>query len=197
MNKSSAQIVKTPFPKMVSDFAHENFNLKILAAFLLTVNLAAVIAILVLVKRGSRVIALDSSGNVATVETRVTDLQIEAAAREYIKYRYSWTPGSISNSLDRAKFFVFPQLAPAFDRSMVTVKKFVLDKKITQRVYPRTISVDLKQKKIRINADRFTEFDQLRAATEMILTLDFIISDRTIINPWGLFIVKESEEGAR
>ena len=197
MTKPETQIVKTSFPKIVSDFAHENFNLKILAMFLLILNLTAVVAILILLKRGTKVIALESSGNVATIETKVTDIQIEAAIKEYIKYRYSWTPSTIADSLGKAKFFVLPQLALAFDRAMVNVKKFVLDKKITQRVYPRTISVNVKEKKIRINADRFTEFDQLKAATEMTLTLDFLISDRTIINPWGLFIVKEIEEGAR
>ena len=197
MNKSSTQIVKTPFPKLVSDFARENFNLKILAMFLLVVNLTALTVILILVKRGARVIALESGGGIATLETKVTDLQIEAASREYLKYRYSWTPATIAESLKKAEFFVLPQLTKSFERSMIEIKKFVLEKKVVQRVYPKSISVDLNQKKITILADRFTEFDQLKAATEMRLTLDFIINDRTAVNPWGLFIVKEFEEGGR
>jgi hypothetical protein len=57
--------------------------------------------------------------------------------------------------------------------------------------------VDLKEKKVTVLADRITEFDNLKAATEMRLTFQFSTDDRTVVNPWGVYITKETEEAAR
>jgi len=190
------RILKTQtYPKMIQEFAESNFNLKVLSAGLLGLTCLMMILVLYLVKRGPQVIALDTAGAVTTVETKITDLQIMAAAREYMNYRYSWTDKSIASQLKKAEFFVLPSLLPAYERAMVDVQKFVREKKVSQRVYPKSVMVDLKQKKIQIVADRITEFDNLKAATEMHLTLFFEVTDRTVINPWGIYIAKEVEGG--
>lgn len=80
---------------------------------------------------------------------------------------------------------------------MLETQKFVREKKVRQRVYPKSVSVDLKEKRVTVLADRITEFDNLKAATEMRLLLQFTTDDRTIINPWGVYITKETEEGSR
>ena len=77
------------------------------------------------------------------------------------------------------------------------LQKFVREKKVKQRVYPKNINVDLKEKKVTIQADRITEFDNLKAATEMKLIFHFSTDDRTIVNPWGVYISKETEEAVR
>lgn len=194
-NKISVQL--SSYPKAMREFAEENLNIKFLCGGLLAATFLMLILVLYLVKRGPTVIALDGSGSIAVVETKVTDLQIEAAAKEYIRYRYSWDEKSIGEQLDRAKFFVLPSLAQAFERSMLETEKFVREKKVRQRVYPKTITVDLKQKRIIIVADRVTEFDNLKAATELKLSLMFTVDDRTVVNPWGVYITKETEEGFR
>ncbi len=194
-NKISVQL--SSYPKAMREFAEENLNIKFLCGGLLAATFLMLILVLYLVKRGPTVIALDGSGSIAVVETKVTDLQIEAAAKEYIRYRYSWDEKSIGDQLDRAKFFVLPSLAQAFERSMLETEKFVREKKVRQRVYPKTITVDLKQKRIIIIADRVTEFDNLKAATELKLSLMFAVDDRTVVNPWGVYITKETEEGFR
>ena len=194
-NKISVQL--SSYPKAMGEFAEENLNIKFLCGGLLAVTFLMLILVLYLVKREPMVVALDGNGSIAVIETKVTDLQIKAAAKEYIRYRYSWDEKSIGEQLDRAKFFVLPSLAHAFERSMHETEKFVREKKVRQRVYPKTVTVDLKEKRVVIFADRITEFDNLKAATELKLSLLFAVDDRTIVNPWGVYIAKETEEGSR
>jgi len=153
--------------------------------------------VLFLVKQGPTVIALDNTGSIAKVESKITDIQIESAIKEYISYRYSWDDKTISNEISKAKFFVLPSLVSAFEKSMNETMKYVREKKVRQRVYPKSVSVDLKDKKVTVLADRITEFDNLKAATEMRLTFQFSTDDRTVVNPWGVYITKETEEAAR
>jgi hypothetical protein len=86
-----------------------------------------------------------------------------------------------------------PSMVIAFQKAMLDIQKFVKEKKVTQRVYPKSIQIDLKEKKATIVADRITEFENLKAATEMKLLLQFSVDDRSVVNPWGIFITKETE----
>jgi hypothetical protein len=185
------------YPKAMQQFAIENFNIKYLCAGLLAVTFLLTLLVLFLVKQRPLVIALDNTGEISKIEFKVTDLQIQAAVKEYINYRYSWDEKTISESISKAKFFVLPSLTQAFERSMLEVQKFVREKKVKQRVYPKNVSLDLKEKKVTVVADRITEFDNLKAATEMKITFQFTVEDRTVVNPWGIYITKESEEVAR
>lgn len=185
------------YPKAMQQFAIENFNIKYLCAGLLAVTFLLTLLVLFLVKQGPLVIALDNTGEISKIESKVTDLQIQAAVKEYINYRYSWDEKTISESISKAKFFVLPSLTQAFERSMLEVQKFVREKKVKQRVYPKNVVLDLKEKKVTVVADRITEFDNLKAATEMKITFQFTAEDRTVVNPWGIYITKESEEVAR
>lgn len=185
------------YSDLMQDFARQNFNLKVLCSALVGLLFLMLILTLYLVKRGPEVIALDSAGDIARVETKVTDLQIQAALKEYISFRYNWTKDDVAEQLKKAEFFVAPSLIGAFRKSMGEVQKFVVEKKVRQRIYPRGIDIDLKEKKAQIIADRITEFDNLKAATEMRLTLSFAVDSRSVVNPWGIFIVKESEGGGK
>jgi len=185
------------FPKAMREFAEENLNLKFLCGVLLGILTLMLLLVLFLVKQGPTVVALDGSGEVSKIETKITDLQVESAVKEYIKHRYSWDEKTVGEEIGKAKFFVLPSLISAFEKSMQETYKFVKEKKVRQRVYPKSVSVDLKERKVTILADRITEFDNLKAATEMRLSLQFLIDDRNIVNPWGVYITKESEEAIR
>lgn len=195
--KDKISLQLSQYPKAMREFAAENLNIKFLCSCLLAVTFLMLILVLYLVKQGPTVIALESSGSVAAIEIKVTDAQIESAAKEYIRHRYSWDEKSITDELSKAKFFVLPALASAFERSMQETMKFVRDKKVRQRVYPKSIIVDIKERKISVVADRITEFDNLKAATELKLSLLFTVDDRTVFNPWGVYVTKETEEASR
>lgn len=186
-------LIVKKYPKIVQEFASENFNLKTLTAALLGMSFILLLLVVYLTRKGPEVIALDAGGEVAKLELKVTDAQISRAAQEYISYRYKWAPDTINGQLRRAESFIDPVLISSFQKSMLDVQKFVKDKKVTQRVYPFDVKVDLKEKKITILADRITEFDSLSAATKLKVTLDFATGDRTPLNPWGIYIRKESE----
>jgi type IV secretory pathway component VirB8 len=185
------------YPQMVQEFAKENFNLKMLSALLLTVVIIVLTMLLYLIKHGPTVIALNEAGSVAKIETTITDLQIQSAIKEYLSYRYNWDEKTIAAQLGKAQFFVAPSLVSSFQKSMLEVQKYVREKKITQRVYPKSITIDLKNKSVNILADRITEFDALKAATELRLTLQFRAEDRSVTNPWGIYITRETEGGTQ
>ncbi len=186
-------LITKPFPKIVQEFAEENFNLKMLSFVLLGTTFLSLILVLILVHRGPTVIALNSTGEISTIDTKITDLQVESAAKKYIFYRYSWSPETISAQLQKARFFVDPSLMNSFDSSMVSTKRYVAQKKVTERVYSRSMSVDFAKKTITVVADRIDDFNALRAATTLNLVLNFEIGDRTVTNPWGVYVTKEIE----
>ena len=183
------------YPQMVQAFAKENFNLKVLSGSCLGLLFLSLIVIAYLVKKGPTVIALDNTGEVARVETKVTDLQIQSAVKEYLSHRYSWDEKSIGDELKKAEFFVQPSLVASFQKSMIETIKYVREKKVKQRLYPKRVDVDLKEKTVSIIADRITEFDNLKAATETKVKLWFDVDDRTVVNPWGVYVTKELETG--
>jgi len=191
-NKISVQL--SSYPKAMRAFAEENLNLKFLCVSLLALLFVMLLLVLYLVKKGPTVVALDNTGEVTRIESKVTDLQVKAAVREYISYRYSWTDNTISSQIAKTKFFVLPSLVSAFEKSMAEIQKFVREKKVSQRVYPKLVEVDLKEKKVTVIADRVTEFDNLKAASEMRLVLHITLDDRTVVNPWGIYVTKETEE---
>lgn len=181
------------YPKLIQEFANENFNLKALCGALLGLLFILLVLVVYLIKRGPDVIALDANGQIAKVETKITDVQLQEAAENYISYRYQWTSETINSQLKTAELFIDPVLVTAFRKSMLDVQKFVKEKKVKQKVYPYDVRVNFKDKKITVLGDRITEFDNLKAATGMKLVLSFGIGDRTSINPWGIYINKETE----
>lgn len=184
------------YPKMIESFAQENFNLKTLLGILVFLLLLNTLTTIYLLKKGPEVIALEASGHVAKIDAKITDLQIQEAVKEYISYRYSWNKDNAQERLKKAEFFIEPNLVVTFKKAMIDVVKFIQDKKVSQRVYPKNIEIDLKNKTAAVTLDRITEFEQLKAATEMKLILNFSVDDRTPINPWGIYITKETEKVA-
>src|ERR1035437_2092577 len=188
------QIQVRQYPKLIEEFSRENFDLKTLAGALIALMLINSVTLAYLLRRGPMVIPLQADGNTARVDSTVTDAQVQAAVKEYLNTRYTWTDATISAQLKRAEFFIAPSLVSAFEKAMVDTLKYVHEKKVIQRVYPRSIEVNFKDRLATIIADRFTEFDGLRVATEMRLLLNFDLQDRTVVNPWGVYISKETEK---
>ena len=181
------------YPKIVTDLASQNQFLKTFSYSCLGLTCLMALILVYSIKKGPLVIALDNTGEVARVETALTDLQVKSAVREYLSHRYSWDPQTAHAQLKKTEVFIYPSLIGSFQKSMVEVIKFVRDKKVTQRVYPQKIDVDFKSKSITVLADRITEFENLKAVTALKLKLSFETDDRTAMNPWGVYVTKEVE----
>lgn len=188
-------LTSVSYPKVVTDLATQNYFLKILSYSLLGIMSLLLVLLIYSVKRGPQVIALETSGEPAIVETKLTDLQVKRAITEYLKYRYTWSDQNVATQLKKAQSFVFPSLTDSFKKSMTEIQKFVLEKKVNQRLYPQKIDVDFKTKTISVLADRFTEFESLKAATVLKVKFFFDTDDRTPTNPWGVYVTKEVEGG--
>jgi len=184
------------YPKVVTDLATQNHFLKILSYSCIGLMALMSLVLVYAIKKGPEVIALDNTGEVARIESSLTDLQVRAAINEYLRFRYNWDPSTVVAQIKKTEAFIYPPLISSFQKSMVETEKFVKDKKVTERVYPQKIDVDFKNKVITVLADRITEFDSLKAATVLKLKLNFENDDRTPLNPWGIYITKELEGGA-
>ena len=188
-------LTNSKYPKIVTDLASQNYFLKIISYSSLGIITLMLLLLIYSVKRGPEVIALETSGEVAHVETKITDLQIQVAAKEYLKYRYTWDSQTVAAQIQKSQAFIQSNLLSSFQKSMLEVQKFVKDKKVVQRVYPQKIEVDFKNKIITVIADRITEFESLKAATVLKVKLNFELDDRTPMNPWGVYFTKEVEGG--
>ena len=188
-------LTNSKYPKIVTDLASQNYFLKIFSYSSLGIITLMLLLLIYSVKRGPEVIALETSGEVARVETKITDLQIQTAAREYLKYRYTWDSQTVAAQIQKSQAFIQSNLLLSFQKSMLEVQKFVKDKKVVQRVYPQKIEVDFKNKIITVIADRISEFESLKAATVLKVKLNFDLDDRTPMNPWGVYFTKEVEGG--
>lgn len=191
----SKQIQTSKYPKIVTDLASQNHFLRMISLGQVVLTISCIIAITYLAGRGPEVIALDGSGQISEVTQVVNEQQVQTMVKEYIKHRYSWSPENIESSLKKSEAFVFPSLLDAFRKSMLEVKKFVKDRKASQRVYPQKIIVDLKNKTVLVIADRINEFESLKAATVLNLKFEIELDDPTVLNPWGVYIAKEVEGG--
>ena len=181
------------YPKLIEEFAKENFNLKTLVGALIALMLVNLSVMAYVLRKGPLVIPLQADGSTARVGPEVTEAQVQAAVREYLATRYTWTDSTVGAQVKKAEFLIAPQLVSAFQKAMTETLKFVRQKKVQQRVYSRSIEVNFKERTARVWADRITEFDGLKAATEMRLDLNFELQDRTVMNPWGIYISKETE----
>lgn len=189
-------LMNSKYPKIVTDLASQNYFLKIFSYSSLGIITLMLLLLIYAVKRGPEVIALEASGEVANIETKVTDLQVQTAAKEYLGYRFSWDSQTVVAQIRKSQAFIQTDLLTSFQKSMLEVQKFVKDKKVVQRVYPqKNIDVDFKNKVVTIIADRITEFESLKAATVLKLRLHFDFDDRTPMNPWGVYFTKEVEGG--
>ena len=113
--------------------------------------------------------------------------------REYLKYRYNWTPKTVSSQVGKAGDFILSSTRRAFEGSMQNVVRFSVDKIVAQRAYPVEIRVDLKNSVVVIEGDRITSIQGLKAAGDLRLELGFESGPRTEKNPWGVYISKDKE----
>jgi len=114
--------------------------------------------------------------------------------KKYISLRYLWSPQDVKANLAASKAFVPPKSIKAFDSSTSQVATFSKDRSVTQRVYPSKMEVNLKESTVTVLGDRVTSVQGLKAAGDLKLKLTFQSGDRTLDNPWGIYITKELEE---
>ena len=181
-------------PRALGELSHSNQFLKMSTFAALSICGLLVLLLFYEATKPSRVITLAPDGSSYQVATkRDPTIEIERAVREYLKYRYNWTPKTVSAQVGRAGDFILSSTKRAFNSSMQAVVRFSMDKIVAQRIYPLEIRVDLKKGIALIQGDRITSIQGLKAAGDLLLELSFESGPRTEQNPWGVYISKEKE----
>ena len=189
--------MKNTFSKIFSDLSYQNQVLKSVVLGLIAVLLVALFAILIFSYRAPTVVGLAENGDVVELSDQLTARQVEAAIRHYLRLRYNWRKDSLISSSKLTEAMISSGALPAFRKNIQDLLKFAAGKTVEQRVYPRAIDVDLKKNSVFVVADRINEIESLKAASELRVAFKYVVSDRTVANPWGIYIEKEAEGEAR
>jgi len=195
MNLVKVSFKPQTFPKMLADLSHSNQFLKIFAVGSLGLSLGLMLLVFVAFSRGPVVIALTpAAGVLQKVDMPEPEVEVRSAVRAYVERRYNWDKDSIDRNLDSAKAFVSSQFVHAFVQGVSNVKKFSKEKSVSQRAYPTSLAVDFKRGVVSVTGDRISEIQGIRAAGPLNIELTFQSGPRTPANPWGIYIVKETEK---
>ncbi len=182
-------------PKALAELSHSNQFLKMSAFSSYLICGLLTVLLFYQALRPVEVLTLAPDGSVYQ-ETPKPDakLEVERAVREYLKYRYNWSPKTVKSQVDQARNFILSSTQSAFNSSMKDVVRFSAEKNVSQRVYPVNVSVDLKKSIVTLLGDRITGIQEMKAAGDLRLELSFESGPRTEINPWGVYISKEREQ---
>ena len=188
--------MRNTYAKIFSDLNYQNQVLKSVVFGLVAAMLLALSAILIVAYRGPIVIGLSENGDVLELSDQLTAHQIEAAIRHYVHLRYNWRKDSLGNQ-KLTEAMILENAIPAFRKTIQDLLKFSGTRSVEQRIFPRSIQVDQKAKTAFILADRVNVIESLKAATELKVVIKYTIGERTVANPWGVYIEKEAEGDAR
>jgi hypothetical protein len=193
MNES-LQLKIRKLPKALGELSHSNQFLKISTFSLLVLCSLMLMILFYQATKAPLVLSIAPDGSVyKEVVKPDPKLEIERAVREYLKYRYNWTPKTVAANVEQARAFILPATLKVFDSSMQNVTRFSAERLVAQRVYPVDFQVDLKKGAVIITGDRITSIQGLKAAGELKLELVFESGPRSQVNPWGVYISKEKE----
>lgn len=192
--KTKLEAVK--LPKLLADLKHANQFLKVYAltsSIIGILSLACFFTLLSIYE--PKIVVLSPSGEVLSVDQKPNlELQVEAALRKYIQFRYSWDAKTVSENLKLARDFVHPSVVRSFDGDLVEVQKFSKERNVSQRGYASSISIDVAKQMAQVRGDRVTTIQGLTAAGPLALSLKFESGPRTRANPWGIYVVREQNE---
>lgn len=189
--------MKNTFSRIFSDLNYQNQVLKSIVFGLITVLILALSAVLIFSYRGPTVIGLAENGEVVELSGELTPRQIEAAIRHYVRLRYNWRKDSILSQSRQTEAMIADSAISAYRKTIQELVKFTNGKTLEQRAYVRSIDVDSQKRTAFVVADRINLIESLKAATELRVAFKYSLSNRTVSNPWGVYIEKEAEGDAR
>ena len=186
--------LKSSYPIVWGDLAFQNQWLRKITIISLCLSLLSLTLAISLMKRKPQFVILGAQANVVQADGALSlESEVEKAARKYLELRYIWQPDDQAAHLAMAKSFVAIPSLKAFEKTASELVAFSNGKNVSQRIYPTSLSVDVKANRIQVIADRFTEIQGLKATTILRVNLIYQTGPRSLENPWGIFISKEEE----
>lgn len=193
MNES-IQLKIRKLPKALAELSHSNQFLKISAFSAYLICGLLITLLFYQAVKPTAVLTLAPDGSFYQEAPKPDPkIEIERAVREYLKYRYNWTPKTVAVQAIKAGAFILPSTKKTYESSMQNVIRFSTEKIVAQRTYAFELQVDLKKSAVKVLGDRITTIQGLRAAGDLQIELDFESGPRTDANPWGIYIAREKE----
>lgn len=195
MNAIKVKFKAGAFPKMLADLSHSNQFLKMFAVGSLALSLVLSILIFVAFARKPIVIVMTEGAEILRhIDLPNPEGEIRQAVQAYVERRYNWTSQTVDQQMEKARIFIASSAMQNFTQGTANVKRFSKEKSVSQRAYASNLAVDLKRGTVQVSGDRFTEIQGMRAAGALNLELGFQSGPRSTENPWGIYIVRESEK---
>lgn len=195
MNAIKVKFKVGAFPRMLADLSHSNQFLKVFAVGCLALSLLLTTLVFFTFARKPIVIAMTESAEILKqIELPKPESEVRQAILAYVERRYNWTSQTVDQQLEKAQAFIGSGNMQSFLQGTSNVKRFSKEKMVTQRAYASSLAVDLKRSVVTIAGDRITEIQGMRAAGPLSLELGFQSGSRTSSNPWGVYVVKETEK---
>lgn len=181
-------------PKMMGDILHSNQFLKVFSILSLILTFLSIIMTYISFNRGPIVLAFNPEAKILN-ESALPSVEsaIREAVNSYISLRYNWNPKNIKDKFKNATQFILPKNVKGFEDAMNDIKRFSLEKEVSQKVYLENIQVNLKDSSVSISGDRITSIQGMKAAGDLKILLLFENGPRTKENPWGIYVIKEKE----
>ncbi len=110
---------------------------------------------------------------------------------EYLQRRHTWEPKSVHSSIGKASRFVDESFRKAFLQANESQVKIALEKKITQKFYVSSISVDLEKGTASVAGDRLLTIEGFRAVNTLSFELKWRFGERSEQNHEGIYITAE------
>jgi hypothetical protein len=181
-------------PQMMGKLSHANQYLKVISAAALGTAILTLVTLLGVLNRDPVVLTLKADASVLdrAGPPKLED-QVRAAARQYLASRYQWDAATVKQRLAEAQAFIAPASLKAFQTASIVLIRFSAEKQVTQRIYADNLQVDLNKHEVEISGDRLTSVQGLMAAGALRLVLKFEDGPKTVLNPWGWYVLQEKE----
>lgn len=195
MQNFKVKLTESRFPKLLSDLQFNNQFLKILSLSLVVVTSLSTGLNFYLIKKEPVILTLSQNAKELqkSKPPKIEDM-IKESIQKYVEKRYGWDPETIPKKLKDAESFILPKTIKVFQKEISNIIKFSNEKQVSQKLYIDKIDVNSTKKEVLILGSRITTIQGLKAVGNLKLLLSYELGERTEFNPWGVYVVKESEE---
>jgi len=182
-------------PKMLSSIGQAHEVMKFSLVVTIVLFLLTLVILIYQVSKDPLVLTFNTSAERLTPnDMPKLEGQVTQAVKYYIDHRYNWEPSDIEKKLSISRLLVKDSVRDLFSKAVIPIISFSKERNVTQKVYVSETGLNLSKKSILINGDRITSVQGLKAVGNFKLELSFDYGERTLHNPWGIYITKEKED---
>jgi len=124
-------------------------------------------------------------------EVSLLEQEIKSTLKKYMTIRHTWTPKTIEDSANKAKFYIQRSFKKKYRRANKNQIAISKKRNISQKMYVYDLKLDSSQKKAILKIDRILNISGVRSNRTMTFELKYIFGSRHAANPEGIYITSE------